>query len=203
MRGRGGPAFTLLLAGCGESPSAPDPTSQTDSPEGAVTAASAGSGGITIVLDMQPNREVDLAYATSGKKLRNFTLDDDRTSALPSSRTCTRLKPGSYTVQQGAADEVTLEDIACQSTPNGGSGTENNTIDLVNRRVTIQLERDEAVTCTFGGNQPIWEEGDFVTWTQGDWGDDPALNLAAALIDLRFIAAYPGGTLEVGIPGTA
>jgi hypothetical protein len=35
---------------------------------------------------MQPNRAVDLAYTTAGKKLKSFTLDDDGTSSLPDTR---------------------------------------------------------------------------------------------------------------------
>jgi hypothetical protein len=199
-------AVTLsTLLGCGQAPSGPDALLPSDPPERTITAASAGFGGITIVLDMQPNRAVDLAYTTAGKKLKSFTLDDDGTSSLPDTRSFVRLKPGRYAVQQAVADRVTLEDIVCESTPNGGSGADNNTIDLANRRVAIQLEREEAVTCTFVGSQPIWKVGDFVTYPQGDWGDLPGTNDAAALLELRFDQVYGStfGVLRVGILGAA
>jgi hypothetical protein len=42
------------------------------------------------------------------------------------------------------------------------------------------------------------------TYPQEDWGDDPAVNPAASLVDTQWdvVFAMTGGTLEVGIPST-
>ena len=43
----------------------------------------------------------------------------------------------------------TLSDILCTSDANGGTGTNNNVIDLDALRLTVNLEEGESVTCTF------------------------------------------------------
>jgi hypothetical protein len=57
-------------------------------------AARAGFGGITIVLDAEPDAPLDVRFVTMGKKLRDFALDDDADPTLPSTCTFTRLKAG-------------------------------------------------------------------------------------------------------------
>lgn len=59
-------------------------------------------------------------------------------------------------------------------------------------------------TCTPGAPGCGWEEGDMLTYTQGDWGDNPAISPAAALLDQRWDTVYASsfGVLEVGIPGS-
>jgi hypothetical protein len=46
-----------------------------------------------------------------------------------------------------------LANLACVSNPNGGAGTNNNTINLGTRSVGIVLEEGEFVTCTFSNTQ--------------------------------------------------
>jgi hypothetical protein len=144
---------------------------------------------------MQPNRPVAVPFLTAGKKLKDFTLEDDVSSSLPSTQTFTHLKPGGYTVQQTPVAGVTLTDLTCTS-----SGIDNNTIDIPNRSVTIELEQGESVVCTFVDNMPIWHDGDFITYPQAVWGN--SATSAAALLISQFSGVYPLG-LEVGIHGTS
>jgi hypothetical protein len=190
--------LTAVLAGCqSDQPFAPGSLAGPNGVSSIVSAASANSGSITIVLDMQPNRPTDIAFEVKGPRLRSFVLDDDVTSALPDSRTFTRLKAGSYTVKLGTVAGLTLLDLTCQS-----SGTDNNTFDEASRSVSISLETGESVSCTFVGYIPIWENGDLVTYVQGYWSDDPT---PSGLLNDNYISVYgaTSGLFEVGIPGTA
>ena len=165
-----------------------------------MSAARAGFGGITIVLDAEPSSPLDVRFVAMGKKLRDFALDDDGDPTLPSSITFTRLKPGEYTVQQPPTAGLPSLRITCTSDPHGGSGTSNNTPDLPNRSMTIRLERDETVVCTYRVGP--WQPGDVITYNQNSWGADPLTSDAAAILGLNFDAIYVSG-LEVGIPGAA
>lgn len=193
---------TTLVAACADqtltresSPTGPKAALHDD-----LNAASATGAGITIVLDMQPNRPTDITFETEGTKLKDFILDDDVNSAVPSSRSFTHLRPGAYAIKQEVVTGLTLLDLRCESDPNGGSGIDNNTINLADRSVTIQLERDELVTCTFVDYQPLWQTGDVISYTQSDWGDTPSAGNAASLLVANFDNLYPGG-LQVGSPG--
>jgi hypothetical protein len=191
----------VVLAACQtDQPLAPDSSAGPTGVSSIVSAASASSGSITIVLDMQPNRPTDVTFEARGPRLRSFVLDDDVTSALADSRTFTRLKTGSYTVKMGTLAGLTLLDLTCEST-----GTDNNTIDEENRSVVISLEAGESVTCTFVGYLPIWEAGDFTTHTQVQWGDIPDGSNAASVLSTNYDQVYAStfGVLEVGIPGAA
>jgi hypothetical protein len=75
------------------------------------------------------------------------------------------------------------------------SVTDNNTIDLASRTLTVVLEPGESVVCTFVDG---WEPGDLFTLPQSDWGGD---DVALELLFTHFDAIYPSGTLEMGIPG--
>jgi len=193
---------SAVLAGCGREPTQPRPAPAGAAPRTDVTAAATTrSGTITIALDMQPNRPTDVRFAAHGKRLRGFVLDDDVTSALPNSQAFTGLKPGTYTVTHEALAGLTLLGITCESNPNGGSGIDNNTIDLANRSVTIQLEQDESVTCTFAGYLPIWENGDLTTYSQTSYGE--ADRDGGQLLNDNFFDVYTSGILEIGLPGVA
>jgi hypothetical protein len=193
-------ATSAVLTSCGREPTRPEPARGTRGTSAAdVTAlATKAVGTITIVLDMQPNRPTDVSFETAGKKLRDFVLDDDVTSQMPNSRTFSDLKPGSYTVTEAALSGLTVRDITCESSPSGGTWTDNNTIDVANRTVTIQLERGESVICTFVGYLPIWKDGDVITYGQENWGEPVTATNAAGLMASNFNALYAAG-LTVGI----
>ena len=49
----------------------------------------------------------------------------------------------------------------------------------------------------------IWHDGQFINYSQGNWGDDPSPGSAAALLQANYNTVYAptSGLLEVGIPG--
>jgi hypothetical protein len=48
----------------------------------------------------------------------------------------------------------------------------------------------------------VFTDNEFVTWSQGGWGQDPSPGNAAALLKAQFGTVYPSGILQVGISGT-
>lgn len=47
-------------------------------------------------------------------------------------------------------------------------------------------------------------DGEFVTWSQGGWGGDPAPGTISFLLETNFNSIFaPSGLLELGIPGSA
>jgi len=49
-----------------------------------------------------------------------------------------------------------------------------------------------------------FSDGEFVTWSQVAWGDDPAPGNISGLLEMNFNSFFaPSGLLEVGIPGAA
>lgn len=111
---------------------------------------------ITIIKDARPNSTFPFSFTATGQPgLSTFILDDDGSmEPYPSSHTFANL------AYFGAANQVlvtesfegsvySLGDILCTSDPSGGSGTNNNTVSIVNRNVAITLEEGEVVTCTF------------------------------------------------------
>jgi hypothetical protein len=110
-------------------------------------------GEIRIILDAQPDGPTDLAFTTNGRKLRDFVLDDDPSSSTRSEASFTNLDTGAqqvYRVQAGSLPAgMQLVAINCISYPNGGTGTNNNTINVQGRFAEITLEARESVTCTF------------------------------------------------------
>jgi hypothetical protein len=70
-------------------------------------------------------------------------------------------------------------------------------VDLAGSAVTIRLESNERVTCTFTGSVPQWEVGDVVTRTQLDW------DVTRDWYDTYNQVYAPSGIVEVGIPGTS
>jgi hypothetical protein len=69
---------------------------------------------------------------------------------------------------------------------------------VANRSVSIELENDESVTCTFVGSLPIWKTGDVISYSDLSWGEPPSETNAAGLLVANFNAVYPDG-LFVGI----
>lgn len=99
------------------------------------------SAAITIVQDSQPDNGQDFAFSgCQGVACTPFSLDDDSDPALPRSVTGAGLTPGTYTITQTAVSGWSLTSLSC---------TTGESVDLVNRRVTISLAADEHTTCTF------------------------------------------------------
>ncbi len=57
--------------------------------------------------------------------------------------------------------------------------------------------------CTPGAVGCGWQQGQMMSYPQGDWGDDPVRYRAAGLLDLLWNQVLSFGVLEVGIPGSA
>ena len=188
-------ALSAALAAC-----APDRAlAPGAAPAAALTAARKPAAGITVALDVQPDAHYDVPFITTGRSLGAFTLDDDADPALANSVTFAKARPGTYTVQPGAVVGVAQQGVACVSDANGGTGTDNNTVDPVTRVVTIRLEKGEVVTCTFTALSG-WQAGDFVTRTQLTWGNPFATN---PTLFGGYDVVYQTSVVEVGIPGAA
>jgi hypothetical protein len=139
----------LLVACDGGSGLSPESTASSD-----ILAAAGGTpknvtDQIKLVLDLQPDGPTDVKFSVTGDKRTNALLDDDNDPTLSNVRLIPSLKPGTYTVTAGPTTPYLLTGIFCGSNPNGGSGVNNNTYDIQNRTVTIQLESLESVTCVF------------------------------------------------------
>jgi hypothetical protein len=171
----------ISLAACSDEPTSPgQPTAAIISPR----------GEIKVVLHMRPEVVADVPFTVTGKQLTRFVLDDDDNATRPNVRRFPNLGPGTYTVTQAAVPDGPLTDILCVS-----SVTDNNTIDLTSRTLTVVLEPGESVVCTFVDG---WEAGDLFTFPQSQWGEDL---VATEVLFGHFSAVYPSGTLEMGIPG--
>jgi N-acetylglucosamine-6-sulfatase len=97
---------------------------------------STASGSIRIVVDAIPNSTRNFSYSGD---LGSFQLDDDSDATLPRARTFSRA-PGAYTVTQADDPRWSLTAISCNSSQ---------TVDLANRRVTVNLTANASVECTF------------------------------------------------------
>jgi hypothetical protein len=108
---------------------------------------------ITIVKDAVPDAKRDFSFTGD---LGDFDLDDDGSfrnpSPLPRQRSfggaLGTLGPGTYTVRERAAGgSFYLTNLVCND-PDGGT-----TINLANRRVDIDVDWGENITCTFTNSQ--------------------------------------------------
>lgn len=115
---------------------------------------------LTIIKDATPNSPQDFPFTSSGTGAANnnigsFTLDDDGGNDNTFSNTITF--PITAT---GANNPIIITEgmvAGWQLRPNGGivcsqsgpGSVNNNTIDIGNRRVTVIVEPNESVTCTF------------------------------------------------------
>jgi hypothetical protein len=197
-------SLALALAACGaDRPLAPAPR---NSPSALLEGASVGTqsagsekrGTITIALNVFPDGPVDVPFTSVGKKLADFTLDDDADPVLPSSITFDKVKPGTYIIDYHSVTGFTLAGIICTSNPNGGSGIDNNIVFGRTGVVAIQLEAAESVECTFAVLRE-WQAGDLITYSQAYWSDDAT---ASGILVANFSAVYSSaGWLEVGILG--
>lgn len=107
----------------------------------------AKNGNITIIKDAQPNDGQDFAFEidkVSSSWDEDFTLDDDGNNANTRSNTKSfnDLLAGTYVVTENSVSGWNLADITCSA----GSTV---VVDKANRKVTITIDHNDAVTCTF------------------------------------------------------
>ncbi len=87
--------------------------------------------------------------ATGPSPIANFQLDDDSTDGtLPDNRTFNNLKPGSYSITEGAVGGWGLVGLTCTE-----DGTNNSSGDTGARTANINLEPGETVNCVFTNSQ--------------------------------------------------
>jgi hypothetical protein len=98
---------------------------------------------ITIVKDSIPNDAQDFSFSATSP-INGFSLDDDSDGTLPNQMTFAAA-PGSYSVQESGVSGWDLTGLACVTTD--GSDTSN--VDLSSSLVTIDLDANENITCTF------------------------------------------------------
>ncbi len=131
---------------------------------GAVPAHAAGSGQIWITVNASPDDAQDFSFTGClGSGCSTFSLDDDGDATLPRTAGATNLAEGTYTVTQAVpAAQWSLTSITCDT---------GETVDLVNRRVTIDLGATENVHCTFTNRtQSLTVIQDTVPDTAQDFG---------------------------------
>lgn len=97
--------------------------------------------GITVLQDTAPDSTIPLTYTGCGSAgCGTFSLDDHHSTPLPGQHDSIALPPGTYTIEQAATPGLALTAITCDT---------DETVDLANRRVTVQLTTNEVVTCRF------------------------------------------------------
>ncbi len=102
---------------------------------------------VTIVQDSVPDAAQDFAYSVTcaTSACGAFALDDDTDPTVPRSVTGQEVAPGAYTVTQAAVPGWVLSSLTCDT---------GESVDLANRRVTIDVAENEQVTCTFTNRSP-------------------------------------------------
>ena len=143
-----------LLAACGSEPTGPAAPPKGTTPD----LDPAIPNGTRILIQLEAttlSAGFVFPFTASGKKLVDFSLDEDLDTARPSGILFEHLKPGTYVVQQGEVAGMTFQQIICTSFANRGDGIPNNIIDNATRTVTIQLEAKETVSCAFQSVQQI------------------------------------------------
>ena len=97
------------------------------------------TGAITIIKNSVPDDAQEFNFTTDFTE--NFSLDDDPESETPNQKVFLGLAAGNYTFTENAVEGWELSDISCS-----GGNTE---IDLGSGNVTINLETNENIICTF------------------------------------------------------
>jgi len=102
------------------------------------------TGTVTIVKDAQPNSDDNFSFDTiSGFPGGDFELEDDgndNNGGTEESKTVT-VPTGQYWVEEDGETGWKLADLVCSDA--------NSTVNVQTGRATINVEKDEAVTCTF------------------------------------------------------
>lgn len=102
--------------------------------------AAPSTGSITVVQDSRPDKAQDFPFSVTGAGLFPFSLDDDSDGTLPASITYEALEAGTYTITQSAVTGWSLTSLAC---------SDGSSVNLTQRRATVDLGAGEDVTCTF------------------------------------------------------
>jgi hypothetical protein len=113
-------------------------------------------GRIAITKDAQPDTTMLFGFTATGPAVSNFVLDDngDNTDTYANTKEFVNLTNFGATHSVTVTESSTtgpyfLSNIVCTSEPNGGAGSNNNTISVQNRQVEIVLEEGEDAACTF------------------------------------------------------
>ena len=125
-----------------------------------VTFQNTKRGSITVIKDAVPDDVQDFAYTGD---LGAFSLDDDADGTLPNTQAFPNLVPGSFMITEGMVIGWTNTNIVISGDTDGGS-----TIDLPNRKATIDLDPGENITVTFENTK-----GAAVTIVKDSVPDDP------------------------------
>ena len=105
-------------------------------------------GNIVIVKDTIPDHPQDFAYVTTGGLTPSgFELDDDADGTLSNTQAYQDVTAGTYTITETPVSGFQLTKLTCVD-PDGGTTTH-----LANGSVSIDLDADETVTCTFENTQ--------------------------------------------------
>src|SRR3989344_1663936 len=96
------------------------------------------TGSVTIIKNSIPDEQV---FYFSTNFDGGFSLDDDPESELTNQKTYPTLSLGEYVFIEGAADNWVLTSISCTDATAE--------VNLDNREVTLSLEENENITCTF------------------------------------------------------
>jgi hypothetical protein len=107
-----------------------------------VTATFLPIGSVTIVKDAVPDDPQDFVFDPDAPLSPGFTLDDDPTSPLPNTKVISGASPGTYHIRELPVSGWQLTGISCVGDPEAMAN-------LPDLRVTIDLDADEAVLCTF------------------------------------------------------
>src|SRR4051794_2431728 len=137
------PCFSNFLA---ETRSSQSPSAQLkDFAIGGVSSC----GTVTIHKDATPNDAQDFSYSsTGGLTPSTFSLDDDGDATLSDTQTFTSVKPGAYSVTEGAqSNPWQFDHVSCTSSGSGTSATANG------QTVNITLGLAGNVDCTYFNNK--------------------------------------------------
>jgi hypothetical protein len=114
---------------------------------------------LTVILDSRPNSNNIFNYLLTHPNSpgENFELDDNGRENIPgelnSTKAFNNLVPGTYRIKQtNLPAGWNLQDLHCEvedMLDPGVTSPLSQTVDLINREVTINLEAAKAVTCTF------------------------------------------------------
>jgi uncharacterized repeat protein (TIGR01451 family) len=105
-------------------------------------------GSITIIKDVPGTNSQNFSFSDNIPGCSIGTLDDDPGSSTPKSETCSEVAAGTYTVSENLPSGWLLNDIDCF-----GSGEWD--IDVEDEEVTITIDAEESVTCTFENDEEL------------------------------------------------
>ena len=102
------------------------------------------TGTVTIVKDAKPNSDTNFSFEADfiDQSGADFYLDDDANATLPNARTFT-VQTGKYDVEEiNIPSSWKLTDLVC-------TGDDHSLVSLSHRKVTLDVDKGENITCTF------------------------------------------------------